>query len=70
MTDGTTILTADEQRVAIAHGRSIREVLVDLYLERGLSQADIAAELGVSRRTVVRWMRRHGVPRGYNRSAA
>jgi len=31
-------------------------VLATLYYERGLTQADIAAELGTSQQTIARWM--------------
>jgi transposase-like protein len=37
------------------YGREQR-VLLRHYLERGLSKADIARELGVSRRTVYHWI--------------
>ena len=37
------------------HGREQR-VLLRHYLERGLSKAEIARELGISRRTVYHWI--------------
>jgi transcriptional regulator with XRE-family HTH domain len=43
-------------------GRSIGELLADLYVDQGLSQEEIASRLGVHRATVVRWMTDAGIP--------
>lgn len=50
-------------------GRDIAEVLRDLYHgKRRLTQEQIAEELGVTRPTVVDWMKKYGIPTGYNRA--
>jgi hypothetical protein len=63
------ILSREEQVVEGRYGRPIADVLRDLYVDRKLSQAEMARELGVHRTTVVEWMDRHGIPARYNRSA-
>lgn len=62
--------TSEQQTVEARYGLSIEEVLRRLYIEERKSQDDIAVELGVSRASVMRWMKQHGIPRGYNRSVA
>lgn len=70
MTDGTSIFKSRaEQRVEAREGRSVPELLRELYHDQGLSQEQIADRLAVSRGTVIEWMRKHSVPTGYNRSA-
>lgn len=43
--------------VQLRTGRPVDEVLRDLYVERGLSQVEVAAELGITRNTVAMWLR-------------
>lgn len=59
-----------EQIIEARLGRDIRDVLRDLYQDRGLTQEQIAVELGITRSTVVEWMKRHQIPTGYNRAEA
>jgi len=49
--------------VTLRTGRPVQDVLRELYVERRLSQADIAAELGLSRMTVAMWLREFGITR-------
>lgn len=50
-----------EQMVEARYGADTAEVLRRLYDTEGKSQQAIADELGVERRTVVRWMKRYGI---------
>jgi len=49
--------------VTLRTGRPVEDVLRELYVERRLSQADIAAELGITRMTVAMWLREFGIER-------
>lgn len=70
MSDRTSFFKSRaEQRVEAQTGREIPEVLRDLYHSRGLSQEQVAAELRVSRGTVIEWMRKYEIPTGYNRAS-
>jgi transposase len=40
-----------------------RETLVDGYVHRGRTLVEVGDELGVSSSTVLRWLRRHEIPR-------
>lgn len=42
-------------------GRPLEDLFRDLYVDRGLTQAEVAAELGVEASTVSRWMTALGV---------
>lgn len=50
-----------EQMVEARFGAEIAVVLRRLYLTEGKSQQAVADELGVDRRTVLRWMKRYGI---------
>lgn len=58
--------THAQELVTLRTGRPIGELLRDMYLERRLSQAEIAAELGITRVTVAMWLREHGIERPVN----
>jgi len=49
--------------VTLRTGKPVDKVLRDLYLERRLSQVEIAAELGITRSTVAMWLREFGIER-------
>lgn len=71
MPNGTPIFKSrTEQRIEAENGRSIAELLTDLYHGQGLNQAEIARELRVHRTTVVELMKRHAIATGYNKSGA
>jgi DNA-binding XRE family transcriptional regulator len=53
--------THAQSLVTLRTGRPVEEVLRDLYIDHGLSQADIAAELGITRMTVAMWLREFGI---------
>jgi len=44
------------------YGKRIDQVLWELYYARQLTQKEIAAELGLDRTSIIRLMKRHGVP--------
>lgn len=69
MTDSPIFKSRAEQRVEARFDATVPDLLRDLYVERGMSQEQVAQRLGVSRGTVVEWMRKHEIPTGYNRSA-
>jgi DNA-binding MarR family transcriptional regulator len=69
----TVVLKSRSEQLVEARfgGRDIAEILRDLYHgDRHLTQAQIADELGVTRPTVVDWMKRYDIPTGYNRAEA
>lgn len=55
--------THAQELVTLRTGRPVDQVLRDMYLERRLSQAEIAAELGITRVTVAMWLREFGIER-------
>lgn len=59
----TPNLTHAQELVTLRTGRQVPDLLRDLYVERRLSQADIAAELGITRVTVAMWLREHSITR-------
>lgn len=63
MTRKTPILTYAQQVVQQRTGRDLEEFLRELYIDRGLSQEKCAAELGVSRLTLARWLNQFGIER-------
>lgn len=67
--DNIVFKSREEQAIEARTGRDIASVLREMYHDRRLSQAQMAHELGVSRSTVIDWMKRHEVPTGYNRGA-
>lgn len=59
----TPNLTHAQELVTLRTGRQVPDLLRELYVDRRLSQADIAAELGISRMTVAMWLREHAITR-------
>lgn len=59
----TPNLTHAQELVTLRTGRQVPDLLRELYVERRLSQADVAVELGVSRNTVAMWLREHQITR-------
>lgn len=55
--------THAQSLVTLRTGKPVEDVLRDMYLERRLSQAEIAAELGITRVTVAMWLREFGIER-------
>lgn len=55
--------THAQQLITLRTGREVPDLLRELYLDRRLSQADIASELGITRMTVAMWLREHGISR-------
>lgn len=45
------------------HGRPLPGLLTDLYVIKGLSEAEVGRVLGVAQNQVHRWMVRYGIPR-------
>ena len=60
MTDASGT-TRGMAQVEAAIGQPMTKYLQDAYNDRGLSMAQIGAELGVDKTTVSRWMRQLGV---------
>lgn len=63
MSRNTPNRTHAQELVSLRTGREPRELLQELYVTERRSQADIAAELGVSRMTVAMWLREYGIVR-------
>lgn len=63
MTRNTPNRTHAQALVTLRTGRPVEELLQELYVERHLSQADIADELGITRMTVAMWLREFGIER-------
>lgn len=57
-----TASTPTARLIEAVHGRTLDSVLRDLYEDQQLSQEQVAAELGVSRWTVMRWMADYRIP--------
>jgi predicted transcriptional regulator len=51
-----TIRTAAQQTVEARFGRPVTELLKERLVDRGLTQVETAAELGIHEATVQRWM--------------
>jgi predicted transcriptional regulator len=49
--------------VTLRTGKEPAEILRELYVERGLSQVEVAKELGITRNTVAMWLREFGIDR-------
>ncbi len=64
------IRTAEQQRVEHQHGEPIDALLRRLYQVEGLTQPEVAALLGVSTRSVIRWMRDYRIPTRDRRAIA
>lgn len=60
MTAPTIIRTAAQQLIEARLGAPIDELIRARYA-RGMSQEDIARDLGASRASVMRWMKRLGL---------
>lgn len=63
MSRKTPTPTHAQALVQLRTGRPPAEILRELYIDRRMSQADIAAELGITRNTVAMWLREFGIER-------
>lgn len=62
MTDGrTNEMTRPMLRIQARLGRPLAEALREMYLERGMTLAEVGAELGVSEASVSRFLSRLGI---------
>lgn len=61
MDSNIPIKTPAMQLIEAERGRSIEEVFRELYVDRGLTQREIAAELDIDEGNVSRWMDRLGI---------
>ena len=59
-----------QQLVEHQQGAPLRDVLMRLYVEEGLTQQQVAERLGVSRDAVVRWMAAESIPTRDRRALA
>ena len=57
-------IASENPAVPVVTGADARRVAVDLYRTTDLDVAAIAAQVGVSPLTVVRWLRREGISLG------
>jgi hypothetical protein len=53
--------THAQELVTLRTGKPVDQLLRELYVDRGLSQVEIAGELGVTRVTVAMWLREFGI---------
>ncbi len=58
--------TSENPAVPVVTGRDARRLATDLYRTTDLDVAAIASQVGVSRMTVYRWLRREGFSFGPN----
>lgn len=61
-TPDIAVKTAAEQVLEARYGKSVPDLLRQLYFVDGMSQRQMADTLGVHRSTVVRWMRAWSIP--------
>lgn len=54
--------TREQQFVEARHGAPVEALLRRLYVTEGLTQQQVADTLGVSVRSVIRWMADLGIP--------
>lgn len=55
--------TTTQKLLHAVTGRPVEELLREMYLEKRLTQAEIAESLGVSRWTVINWLSAYGISR-------
>lgn len=55
--------THAQELVSLRTGKPVEQVLRELYVERGMTQAEMAAELGITRVTVAMWLREFRIER-------
>ena len=55
--------THAQQLITLRTGREVPDLLREMYVGRSMSQADIAADLGIARMTVAMWLREYGINR-------
>lgn len=48
--------------VEAREGRSVEELIAEYYVRRGLTQAEVAARLGITDSALSRWMTALGIP--------
>lgn len=58
---GHRIKTRSEQLVEQRHGAPVDELIRRLYVDEGLSQDQVARQLGVGRKAVINWMAEFGI---------
>lgn len=51
------------QRIEAVRGQSMDAILRDLYVDRQLTLEDVAADLGITKGAVSRWLERFGIAR-------
>lgn len=56
-----TFQSRQEQALQFEHGAPVEELLRRLYVDEGLTQAQVAERLGVHVRSVIRWMAKYGI---------
>lgn len=56
-------LTHAQELVTLRTGRTVPDLLRDMYVRDGKPQVQIAEELGVSRNTVAMWLREFAIER-------
>lgn len=64
------IKSRSEQLVELRFGEPVAALLARLYVDRGMTQDEVAAELGVGRKAVIRWMADYGIPARDRRKVA
>lgn len=50
------------QLLEAKHGKSMDQLLRDLYVTQGMRIEDVATELGQTKGTISRWLERFGIP--------
>jgi DNA-binding transcriptional regulator LsrR (DeoR family) len=56
--------THAQELIELKTGRNLPDLLYDMYVRQGKSQEFIAAELGIQRLTVNRWLLEFGIKKG------
>lgn len=63
MAQQVVLRTHEMQRIEARLGKPMGQILRELYVDRGLTVAQVGGELGISKGAVSRWLERFSIDR-------